>query len=799
MVLSYAYLYLCGGWGADDSNLMNWIAKVDLSCLVITAICAVVVMLVVNDKCLDRYGTKIDRNLSIVVFVVAIIFHICASSAWRRYPRVLFKKVSRYLRGAQEQSGDSIMESSRSSIFVRALNRFFDRWMLVVIFLICRYTDTEYEVVKSTKSGILVIIPAALRCFAILGLVDDAYKIFTGKIDGYEIKGDTDSRGVQSFAKLWATSWVGQTAVVSLVFFYYGTLIWFFRSEDEQKNSLRYYVIEHGSVFVRFCLDLTSLASIMGIVQVLQQHELEIMKFAHRLVGKFENASYAVTHKNLHKLFDVLKMMMAVQFFNLLVTSSSIFHIAFDVYNTHPITLVTLYIFGIATPFLYTFFSLIASTENVTIETRDYTVWALFYSSVACAALIGAFRGCSPDDSYPQFLVYFARSNAMPTSFGFGMCFLSSPAAARFSPAWHTLPLPFRLLLAPMPWLSTHLMQQIHIASGAVFFFPGFYHTIAWLVIIASGMVTTFTAKLLFTVPTGVLLVALGTKLIWPPGMVGISSRFPSLARLDNFLKDSKYGSFHVYFVKFCFFLYIFHASVRQYPRRIFYWGFPLIGYVILIFLHPAKSTYYHSNWFQIFQHQDSFCRSYITLSKNSVSIRDRTLASVTLILKTPTYDEQLGDIMYSGQSEYRGFCDVILIKFRQKDSPYAREVETVHYYSTVGIKNKACEEGHQIEAQLMIQKTGRKGGCSDALMSTSEDSASSIEVKCIQLLFIISFNNIISFISGPGLSKIECYGVRVYTWNHCIRLGKRCCSVLFYFQASKIAPDTSQYAQCDL
>ena len=252
----------------------------------------------------------------------------------------------------------------------------------------------------------------------------------------------------------------------------------------------------------------------------------------------------------------------------------------------------------------------------------------------------------------------------------------------------------------------------------------------AWILIVALSMISNYTNKLIFTIPTGIGLVLLGTKLMWPPGMVGMSSRFKILTGLDTFLKDSKYGSYHVYFVKFCFVLYIAHATVRQYPRSIYYWGFPMIAYVILVFLHPAKSTYFYAYFLQYFLPQDSFDRKYTTLGKRSVPIRKGTLSNVTLHLKAPTYDDQFGDIMYSGTEEYRGFCDVILIKFRQKQSTWARELETVHYYSTVGISRVPCEEGHQIEARLMIQKTGRRGGCSDDLIGTAEETASSIEVN---------------------------------------------------------------------
>jgi hypothetical protein len=142
--------------------------------------------------------------------------------------------------------------------------------------------------------------------------------------------------------------------------------------------------------------------------------------------------------------------------------------------------------------------------------------------------------------------------------------------------------------------------------------------------------------------------------------------------------------------------------------------------------LHPKKSTYFASNFLQPIKSLDTFNRKYTTLGKTAKPIRRGTLSDVKLRLAMPTYDVQFDEVLQN--KEYTGYCDVILIKFRDPANKWAREMETVHYYSTVNVRGLP-DSNNEIEASLMIQQTRRKGGCSAALMDATDVMGDKIEV----------------------------------------------------------------------
>jgi hypothetical protein len=289
-------------------------------------------------------------------------------------------------------------------------------------------------------------------------------------------------------------------------------------------------------------------------------------------------------------------------------------------------------------------------------------------------------------------------------------------------------------------------MKKIHIAGGAVSIFAGVYHTICWLFILGFHLLSHLTIGLIIAIPTGVILLLAGVKLIWPPGMTGMADTdfckcFKFMKSLDNFLKDSKYGSWHVYLANIFFFNFCLHASVALFPSNTWYWTFTLFCFFILFILHPTRATYFAASYFEPFEPIDSFKRKYITLSKSVVSIRQGTLSDVKLRLRMPTYDSQF-DEAYPEKKPYTGYCDVILIKYRNPEHKWISEFEAVHYYSVVNVSTVTDSVGgDEIEAQLMIQKTSRPGGCSAALMDTKDVTGDKIEVSELYIIcFLVNY-----------------------------------------------------------
>jgi hypothetical protein len=445
-------------------------------------------------------------------------------------------------------------------------------------------------------------------------------------------------------------------------------------------------------------------------------------------------------------------MLMAAMFLKTVYNCVAVIEWMEPSYRPNPIVVFFLYIIPEILPILYDICSIFSRPENVTVESRYWTVWTVFVMSCLCCSVLGAYRGCQKLIDLEDlgivdfdtvnvghaFFVYLAKANAMPTTFGFAICFITSPAAARFNASWHGLPFPLKIFLAPFPWLSPHLMQQLHIAGGAVYFFAGMYHFFCWLFILGLNLLSRLTTGLIVCIPTGVILISAGLKLIWPPGMTGMAdycSCFKFIRTLENFLKDSKYGSWHVYLANIVFFTYCVHASVSLYPMNTWYWTFTAFCFSILFLLHPTKSTYFSSKFLQPLKSLDTFNRKYITLGKTAVPIRRGTLSDVKLRLRMPTYDIQFDEVLQ--KMPYTGYCDVILVKYRDSAHKWSREFETVHYYSTVNVNTIIDSAGgNEIEASLMIQQTRRPGGCSAALMDPKDVMGEKVEVWKINHIF---------------------------------------------------------------
>ena len=430
--------------------------------------------------------------------------------------------------------------------------------------LISLWSKLEFQEPDNTKNVFMTILPAAFRLYAVLGIFDDSCKIFTGNFLGATSRKREYHGGVNVFSSLWSTAWVYELVGILIVAVYYLTMFLYLNNGNSLDDES--FTESHFSQFCILSLDLVGFLALINLIGELQSHQMEIVSFCFRLQSDTtaDSDKYSTIYNQLYSHFDRLKMLMAAQCLKTVFNFIPVISFIASDYVPNPITVFFLYIMPISLPFLYDICSLFVRPENATSDTRYYTVWVVFFLGVYCASLIGGYRGCQKlvdleglgivdMDSLNlghAFFVYVAKANAFPTTFGFGVCFITSPAAARFSASWHGLPFPLRVILAPFPWLAPHLLQQLHIAGGAVYFFGGTYHFISWIFILAFGILSRLTNGLIVCIPTGIILIAAGLKLIWPPGMTGLGEClrcFKTFTRFENFLKDSKYGSWHVY------------------------------------------------------------------------------------------------------------------------------------------------------------------------------------------------------------------------------------------------------------
>lgn len=383
-----------------------------------------------------------------------------------------------------------------------------------------------------------------------------------------------------------------------------------------------------------------------------------------------------------------------------------------------------IYMMGGVTPLVYNFiFKRYVGQPGIATESaRFYTVFSLFFSTIAACAIIGAYVACSTlsclvrmdnissENAHSDlaFFLYYAKACAIPTSFAFGLVFLTSPGASRCSSKWHSLPFVARFILAPMPWISPYLMQRLHIASGTILFSLGLYHGLAWCIMLATpGFLHNLSAAFYVAIVTGCLMLVLTVKLLWPPGMELYGRN--SFKWLNTWLKDSKYGMTHVFLANGVFLLYCLHASVNLYTVGnfyIFYWTFPVLGFIILIFLHPGKLNHMAATLFRDFQLQlktvDSYDRNFVILNKQTTSaIKRGKLFNVTLDLQIPTYDSQFVDVMRD--QFYYGCCDVVLVKIVPR-VPLPKPAE-----GTTGIAGASGGEGKEHKQKDEKGKSSRK------------------------------------------------------------------------------------------
>ena len=265
-------------------------------------------------------------------------------------------------------------------------------------------------------------------------------------------------------------------------------------------------------------------------------------------------------------------------------------------------------------------------------------------------------------------------------------------------------------------------MQSLHQAFGLTFLFCGGMHGFIWIIVFSLRIVEYGDNGTVFASMSGALMLILGTKLMWPPG-VPIPSSFglPDWAivrRLEAFLKDSKYGNYHVYFAFFVLVLYGMHASFRIQFLAGPYFLFSGVSYCILRLVHPSTFQWIKTITFRPNSEQ------YEILSISAKPLRTNGVQDVSLRVKPPK-DTPLAIF---GST----FSDVILL--RNMKSTLTWMLESVHYFSVVGVSVIYPDTGGSnsttttttescIEVKLLISPTRREDGITKLMCKQGANS----------------------------------------------------------------------------
>jgi hypothetical protein len=266
-----------------------------------------------------------------------------------------------------------------------------------------------------------------------------------------------------------------------------------------------------------------------------------------------------------------------------------------------------------------------------------------------------------------QFTFFFLKTNALQSTLSFGMAILTSPGVG----TWIKLPIYLKYLMMPALWPSPHIIFCLHQAFGINMMFSGAVHGIVWIVLFASGIVDLWTSNggRVIALCTGLTMVTICVKLIWPPGQLfPFHTENSYLKRLETFLKDSKYGHWHVFLATANVVIYCFHGS---WALPTFsgapYFLFTAVTYIILRIVHPATNQFFARllGWdtLEIIEVQ---CKP----------LRTRGVNQVDLIVKPPEKDKIR---LYKDSA-----CDIIML--RNTDSSNRFWFDTVHWYSVAGV-----------------------------------------------------------------------------------------------------------------
>jgi hypothetical protein len=831
-----ALIYLLG---SIQSHTFLFIASVDAVAFIVSIICAISVYFAtdpVQGECLSRsedsnYSESKTHVVELAIICLFVIFQLVINELGAlRLLDYAFPSALRFLGWRSAPREPDIIKT--------IITKFFDRWALMLICNIFLGTHEEYTDYKEPRTALFGMLAAYLRANAVYGLVSDCYKVFCGQLKGDRVRDDSFHSGISIFRERWSHLWQYEVFFVATFGAYFSSLAHFYSRDSD---ALPEYFV-HCANFLLLAINGLLLLVLIDILINSKKYEMEIRRYCYKITEVLQHrtnesqpkVTYSTMYLSISRLFDVIKMAMFTQYVAIILSAIPIVKIAFPSYLPNPIGMVALYTLCWGTPIIYEFISRLLTLnklmrlapENIrqsvfktfgisssTLEkeqqiiafskeiqkTREYFVFfAMFLAYLTCA-LIGSYRGCnkieflldketidaSTASGSNSLFVYIAKSFAIPTTIGFGLVFVTSPSAARYSDSWINLPYLLKILLAPLPWLTPHLMNKMHIASGTVFFCGGCYHALCWICIFLVKYLTKATSGIWVALVTGLVMIVLTVKLLWPPGMDGYatvckrrSQKFTyrfllqvfKLDMIDKFLMDSKYGSAHVYIALLVFFLYIVHGTVNLFPMELYYWIFPLACWSVLFILHPAKATYFGC-YIERFRSANGYSRRFKVVKKKCEVLRTGSLTMVELTIKLPTFDTHFAEV-YSRRDSYRyeGFCDVIMIKLRpwrvgslasdgkvgapllypqpRLGEQVARELETVHYYSVVSIATDLEADNPTIKASLLVQNTSRVNGASAALTRNPNEDPDNTAFEVMFLFILIGIHQFILIIS---------------------------------------------------
>jgi hypothetical protein len=445
------------------------------------------------------------------------------------------------------------------------------------------------------------------------------------------------------------------------------------------------------------------------------------------VVMKGPRSDYSQIYKECDKIADVLKMLATLIFINTVFDVAAFITSVTVNFSGNTILTQTLKLTMFLLPWIYLAGYRMSSPACAVASARKGCVVLLVLTAYVVTTVIGGYLGCTFltantffGNKGKQFLLYLAKASAIPTTVSIAFAALSSPGVR----GWNTLPPYTAYFMVPLIWMPPFVMQELHEASGANFLLMGSVHTFAWIIMVGIGMFDLSQPGVLFATLTGFLMLVFGVKLLWPPGrsipfVTAESSRL--YKRLDAFLRDSKYGSYHIYFALTTMSLFVVHGILKIQFSYSWYFLFLIFAVIIMVSAHPVKR--YHTQR-MLYTVVGSDSEKYEILSKTTTQIRGKGLVAVELTLSLPKS---------VNLASLQGCGDVISIQNLAREkasrwlSKFYRTLETAHYFSVVSIHllPNPNDPTHLPTARvtLMIQKTSRSDGASTALVEDDDDS----------------------------------------------------------------------------
>jgi hypothetical protein len=457
------------------------------------------------------------------------------------------------------------------------------------------------------------------------------------------------------------------------------------------------------------------------------------------VVLKGPRSDYSQVYKECDKIADVLKMLVTLIFINTVFDVAAFVSSVTVSFTGNIIVTQTLKLTMFLLPWVYLAAYRWASLNCAVSFARKTSVVFLVTTAYVITTIIGGYLGCAflrgedfSGNSGKQFLLYIAKTSALPTTVSIAFAALSSPGVR----GWQRLPWYAGYFMVPMIWMPPFVMQELHEASGANFLSMGLLHACAWIIMVGVGMFNLGQLGVWFATVTGILMLIFGVKLLWPPGR-SIPFVTPDSSQLykrfDAFLRDSKYGSYHIYFALTTMFLFIVHGIIKINFSYSWYFLFLIFAMLIMIVSHPVKRYFSHRVLHAAVGSQRD---RYEILSKTTTQLRGKGLVKVELVLSLPSNVDL---------TTLQGCGDVIVIQNLALEKGYEslgnfyRSIETAHYFSVVSIDLLPNPDSADLlptaRVTLMIQKTNRLDGASTSLVEDADSAKVKHQVRVLGFL----------------------------------------------------------------